>query len=41
MDEVTKVLHGDPNKPGDVGYYGLKGLMQLMPGKQRRSNSMI
>jgi hypothetical protein len=26
MDEVTKVLHGDPNKPGDVGYYGLKGI---------------
>lgn len=26
MDEVTKVLHGDPNVPGDVGYYGKKGI---------------
>jgi hypothetical protein len=25
MEETTKILHGDPNKPGDVGYYGLKG----------------
>jgi hypothetical protein len=25
MDETTKILHGDPNVPGDVGYYGLKG----------------
>jgi hypothetical protein len=23
MDETTKILHGDPNKPGDVGYYTL------------------
>ncbi len=26
MDEANKILHGDPNKPGDVGFYGLKGL---------------
>jgi hypothetical protein len=26
MDEATKILHGDPNKPGDVGYFGLKGV---------------
>src|SRR5216683_437821 len=25
-DEANKILHGDPNKPGDVGFYGLKGL---------------
>jgi hypothetical protein len=26
MEEATKILHGDPNKPGDVGYFGLKGI---------------
>jgi hypothetical protein len=26
MDQVTKILHGDPNVPGDVGFYGKKGI---------------
>lgn len=25
MDAVSKLFHGDPNKPGDAGYFGLRG----------------
>jgi hypothetical protein len=26
MMEANKILYGDPDKPGDVGYYGMKGI---------------
>lgn len=43
LDAANKILYGDPDKPGDVGFYGLKGeaAMRSLPDARKRLDQAL
>jgi hypothetical protein len=43
QDRINKVVYGDPDKPGDVGFYGLRGdaAMREYPNARRQIDQIL